>query len=247
MITAIIVDDEARSLDNLERMLSIHCPQVHILTSVNSVERAYQEIERLKPEIVFLDIDMPPYTGFDLLRKYEEIPFEIIFVTAFDYFAIDAIKFSASYYIIKPIDKEELILAVEKIDKNLNRTTVHKSNYFKSLNLESQRLDRILINSTKKSEIINLDAICYIKSDKDYSTFHLVSGKKITCSQRNLKDYEETLSDKGFFRTHKSYLVNLSQVESIDKLNGHTILLKTKDCIPLSFRRRNRFYSYFKP
>jgi two-component system LytT family response regulator len=247
MITAIIVDDEARSIDNLERMLSIHCPQIHILTSVNSVERAYQEIERLKPEIVFLDIDMPPYTGFDLLRKYEEIPFEIIFVTAFDYFAIDAIKFSASYYIIKPIDKEELILAVEKINKSLNRKTVNKSNYFKSLNLESQRLDRILVNSTKKSEIINLDSICYIKSDKDYSTFHLVYGKKITCSQRSLKDYEETLSDKGFFRTHKSYLVNLSQVDSIDKLDGHTILLKSKDRIPLSFRRRNRFYSFFKP
>lgn len=240
---AIIVDDEERSRRILKSFIKSYCPVIQLVAEAEDIDSAYKSILESKPELVFLDIDMPPYTGFDLLRKFDSIPFEIIFVTAYDYYAIDAIKFSALYYILKPIKVEELKAAIEKASIKLNNHSDVTTKYIKQLNPAS--LDRIVINTIKDAKLISLEEILYIESENIYSTFHLVGDKKITCSQKNLSDYEELLSDKGFFRTHRSFLVNMKQIDSLIKMEGGEILLKNKSTLPLARRRKEDFLKVF--
>ena len=240
---AIIVDDEERSRRILKSFIKSYCPVVQLVAEAEDIDSAYNAILESKPELVFLDIDMPPYTGFDLLKKFDNIPFEIIFVTAYDYYAIDAIKFSALYYILKPIKVEELKAAIEKASIKLNNHSDVTTKYIKQLNPSS--LNRIVINTMKDSKLISLEEILYIESENIYSTFHLVGDKKITCSQKNLSDYEDLLSDKGFFRTHRSFLVNIKQIDSLLKTEGGEILLKNKITLPLARRRKEDFLKVF--
>jgi two-component system, LytTR family, response regulator len=241
MLTAIIVDDEKRSRDNLMDLLHQYCSDITILDSVSNINDAYTCIENLKPHIVFLDVDMPPYTGFDLLRKYDKIPFEVIFVTAYDFYAIDAIKFSALYYILKPVKVLELKEALSKAREKINDKVENSTQFFQELGTKSTPLQRIVVNSQRNTEIIALEDIYYLEADNVYITIHLKNNKKVICSQRSLNDYEEMLSDKGFFRTHRAYIVQLSEVESIDKTEGDEIILKNKQRIPLAKRRKQEF------
>ena len=243
MIKAILVDDEERSLENLSKLLQAYCKDVQIVDKANTVANAYAKIQEHQPNLVFLDIDMPPDTGFDLLKKYDEIPFDVIFVTAYDYYAIDAIKFSALYYIMKPIKVEELKDAVARAIKlNLKKNRVQTA-FIKQLNSNQEKLQRLVVNTIKESELIELENIYYIEAENIYSTIFLPNNKKIICSQRSIKDYEEMLTDKGFFRCHKSYLVNLQQIASIDKQEGSEIILKNKSHIPLARRRKEELMS----
>lgn len=239
---AVLIDDEERSIENLTLLLEKYCPQVTVQATANNIDKGGQLIADYQPDVVFLDIDMPPYTGFDLLRRYESLPFEVIFVTAYDFYAIDAIKFSALYYIMKPIKIEELKSAVEKAEKKIATNSREVIDFFKHIPNNTAVLDRIVVNTQGETELIDLQDIVYIKSDNVYSTFHLKSQKRITCSQRSIKDYEEMLSGKGFFRTHRSYIVNLQEVNSVSKSDGLQILLKNKETIPLALRRKNDFF-----
>lgn len=245
MLNTIIIDDEERSRDNLALLLSKFCPDVNVLTSVDNINDAYTEIEKHKPELIFLDIDIPPDTGFDLLKKYDTIPFEVIFVTAYDFYAIDAIKFSALYYILKPIKVEELKAAIEKAKKKLWTDNETSSNFFKQLDTSNTKPSRIVINTFKETRLIELEDIYYLEAESVYTTFYLKDGKKITCSQKNLKDYEELLSDKGFFRIHRSFLVNLNEVYFVDKSEGNEVILKNNMSIPLARRRKEEFLKLF--
>ncbi|MCE2963419.1 MAG: LytR/AlgR family response regulator transcription factor [Chitinophagales bacterium] len=243
MIKAVLVDDEERSLENLTKLLQAYCKDVQIVAKANTVADAYSKIQEYKPNLVFLDIDMPPDTGFDLLRKYDELPFDVIFVTAYDYYAIDAIKFSALYYIMKPIKVEELKEAVAKAIKlNLKKNRV-QTEFIKQLHPKREKLQRIVVNTVKESELIELENILYIEASNVYSTIYITDSKKIICSQRSIKDYEEMLTDKGFFRCHKSFLVNLHQIASLDKQEGSEIILKNKGHIPLARRRKEELMS----
>lgn len=245
MLNAIIIDDEVRSLENLSLLLSKYCPEVTILSTADNINDAYIEIEKHKPELIFLDIDIPPDTGFDLLKKYDTIPFEVIFVTAYDFYAIDAIKFSALYYILKPIKVDELKSAIEKAKKKLSTNNSITTNFFKQLDVSNSKPSRIIINTIKETELIELENIYYLEAESVYTTFYLKDGKKITCSQKNLKDYEELLSDKGFFRTHRSFLVNINEVDYVDKSEGNEVILKNKMSIPLARRRKEEFLKLF--
>ena len=159
MIKAILVDDEERSLENLSKLLQAYCKDVQIVDKANTVANAYAKIQEHQPNLVFLDIDMPPDTGFDLLKKYDEIPFDVIFVTAYDYYAIDAIKFSALYYIMKPIKVEELKDAVARAIKlNLKKNRVQTA-FIKQLNSNQEKLQRLVVNTIKESELIELENI----------------------------------------------------------------------------------------
>lgn len=245
MLKAIIVDDEKRSIDNLAQLIQQYCSDIEVIDKLRDIDTAYDAIEKYHPDIVFLDIDMPPASGFDLLRKYEDIPFEVIFVTAYDFYAIDAIKFSAAYYIMKPVKIDELRAAIEKVKKTMHKKNKLYAQYFRELNLAENTHSKLMIHSLKKSEMISLESISYLKADGDYTIFYLKSGKNIICSQKSIKEYEEMLADKGFFRSHKSYMVNIQEIDSLDKTNGLELLLKDKSIIPLAYRRKNIFYKLF--
>lgn len=235
---AIVVDDEARSIDNLCKLLAQYCPIVQVQATANNIADAYEKIIIHQPDIVFLDIDMPPDTGFDLLKKFDEIPFEVIFVTAYDYYAIDAIKFSALYYIMKPVRVDELVNAVEKAQKTYLKNNKTSSTYLKLLNPKGETLKRIIINTLQETKLLELYDINYIEADNAYSMIYTLENKKIICSQRSIKDYEEMLKDKGFFRCHKSYLVNLSHISGLNKREGGELILKNQVQIPVARRRK---------
>jgi two-component system LytT family response regulator len=244
-ITALLVDDEDRSIENLSTLLTQHCPEIEIISTSSHIEDAYVKIINLKPQVVFLDVNMPPFSGFDLLEKFEELPFQVVFVTAFDYYAIDAIKISALYYILKPIRIKELRTSVEKIVKTTNNLNyIDKVNY-SSFFEDKNNPNKLIINTHTGKDMVLFDDIYYIESNNTYSTFYLKSDKKIT-SSRPIKEYEEILPNNQFFRCHRSYIVNISKVISIDKKEGDMLSLISNIRIPLASRRKEAFLSIWK-
>ena len=244
-ITALLVDDEERSIENLSTLLSQHCEEVDIIGTCKNIEEAYTLIISKKPQVVFLDVNMPPNTGFELLEKFEELPFHLVFVTAFDYYAIDAIKFSALYYILKPIRINELKSAVQKLKK-----TLYNPNYSDKINYSSffddkNTQNKLIINTHSGKDMVLFEEIYYIESNNTYSTFYLKNDKKIT-SSRPIKEYEEILPNNQFFRCHRSFIVNISKVISIDKKEGDMLCLNTNIKIPLSTRKKEFFLKVWK-
>lgn len=244
-ITALLVDDEERSIENLSTLLNQYCGEVYIIGTCKNIEEAYNMIMSKKPQVVFLDVNMPPNTGFELLEKFEELPFHLVFVTAFDYYAIDAIKFSALYYILKPIRINELKSAVQKLKK-----TVYNPNYSDKINYSSffedkNTQNKLIINTHSGKDMVIFEDIYYIESNNTYSTFYLKNDKKIT-SSRPIKEYEEILPNNQFFRCHRSFIVNISKVISIDKKEGDMLCLNSNEKIPLSTRKKEFFLKVWK-
>lgn len=240
MINAIIIDDEIRSIELLEQLIQKYCPDIKVLGTCMNIEEAYMQILSKSPELIFLDVDMPPNTGFELLSKFDHLPFEVIFVTAFDHYAIDAIKFSALYYILKPIRIYDLKDAILKAKEKITRNEITESGFITQILQSPHEIKRVVINSQNGSDVIDLDCIVHIEADNSYSIFHLIDHRKIV-STRSIKEYELMLQDKGFFRVHKSYIVNLNFVQSVDKTDGNEIILKNHQKIPLALRRKEDF------
>jgi two-component system LytT family response regulator len=241
-IKAIIVDDEERALQLNVNMISTYCPQVEILGVFDSVDTAYEGILLHKPDLVFLDIDMPPYTGFDLLRRLQPVFFEVIFVTAFNHYAIDAIRFSALDYLMKPVKIDELQQAVFKASER----TVNKNKGIETLQPLDQmkEITKLVINSQRGSQIIAIKDILYFEADNTYTLFHTVHGNIL--SSKPMSEYEDMFQNKNFFRIHRSYMVNLHQVKPVDKLEGSQIILNNGETLPLAYRRRHDFAERLK-
>lgn len=235
----IIIDDEPSSVSALYNLLERFCPEITILTTANDIEDAFIKINHLNPDIIFLDVDLAPHTGFDLLRKFSKVNFKVIFVTAYDYYAIDAIKFSALYYLLKPVRIEELKEAVERAKNELNIKN-NDTNYNLYLPEDFKKIKNITLKTHQGVFIIELNDIVHLKADNSYTNFHLNNGEQIL-SSKPIKEYEDMLHDKGFFRSHKSHIVNIQYVASLSKTEGDQIVLKNKEKIPLSHRRKDEF------
>jgi len=245
MINAIIIDDEERSLDNLESMLKSHCPEVNIIAKRNCVPSGFEAIRTLKPQLVFLYVDMPPYTAFDLLRMFDYIHFDVVFVTAFDHYAIDAIKFSALYYILKPIRAEELVEAVQRAKLKNETDEPMNTNFFKEMAENNSEITSIVIQTHRGSKTMRFHDIIYIKAENNYSTFILKNGEKIMAS-RSLKNYENMLSSKGFFRCHKAFLINLQNLPNSVQIKDENLMMSNGDKVILSVRRKEDFFNKIK-
>jgi two-component system, LytTR family, response regulator len=242
-LSAIIVDDELRSVENLSSIISNHFSHIDIIGIAHSVPEALKLLSHKQPDVLFLDIDMPPFTGFDLLRQLAQITCQIVFVTAYDFYAIEAIKFSASYYILKPIQIEEVRAAVSRIVPNRaleDRATAH---FFKELPNNIDKLRHIVINSHRQTTLVELPSILYIEASNVYSIFHLEDGTQVVCSQKGIGEYEEMLLEHSFFRIHKSYLVNTTTIAHVDKMDGAEVVLKSGQRLPLAVRRKEAFFA----
>jgi len=237
-IKTILIDDETKSSIYLKAVIENHCPQIDIVAIANTIEDAYEKVNRFNPNLIFLDIEMPPHTGFDLLKKFDSIPFEVIFVTAFHQYAINAIKFSALDYLLKPVNSEELILAIQKAEQKMEDNEI-RVRFLKQI-IEEPSIQKIVIRSHQGISIIELADIIYIRADGAYTHFILAKNKKVTTS-KNIQEYDEMLSSKGFFRTHKSYMVNMKHVKLLSKGNSSEIKLSDNNNIPLATRRKDAF------
>ncbi len=236
----LIIEDEDSSYDVLEGLIQKCAPQLNVLGRAKSVEQAMELIQKFTPELVFMDIDLPDGTGFDIIQKLKPIDFSIIFVTAYNQYAVQAFRFSATDFLLKPLNEEEFKEALEKV-----AITERQKNYNLRLdvllaNLQAQMSDgkKIILKTLEDIFIVYVKDIVSVQSDGAYSQFHLLSGKRITVST-NLKKYEEMLFDQGFFRSHQCHLVNLMHVERFHKLDGGMLIMKNGSSVPVSSRRKD--------
>ena len=215
-LKVILVDDEESARDVLENLLIRFCPDVELLGKYNNVESAVEAINLLKPDLVFLDIEMPKYAGYEIVNFFEKVEFDIVFVTAYDKYAIRAFEISAVDYLLKPIDIERLQKSVQKglerveIKDNLDR--------FKVLSqaMDSKEISSIIISDKGYQNTVKLNELIAIEAQESYCTIY-TTDKKFTVS-KNLKHYENLLSEnKEFFRVHKSWMININQLESYSK------------------------------
>lgn len=233
-MTAIIIEDEEVSREILRNYLASYCPDVELKGEAGNIEGGEKLIRNYNPDIVFLDIEMPYGNGFDLLEKIDDINFEVIFITAFSDYAIKAINLSASSYLLKPIDIDELVGAVEKIKNNiLNHSETFSTKILaeniKTLNNKEQKM---VLPQMDGFEVVKICNIIRAEASDNYTILYLEDGKKYTLS-KTLKHYENLLSEYGFLRTHKSHLLNLDHIVKYKKgkvgeaimTDGSTVLI----------------------
>jgi two-component system LytT family response regulator len=234
---AIIVDDEKNGRENLAGMLKTHCQWIELAGSAASVSEAVELIHSVAPDLVFLDIEMPGANGFQLLEHFIEFRFEVIFVTAHDQYAIQAIRFSAADYILKPIDPLELKSAVEKVAGRVSRKNEDHRLRELHRNLFTSSTPRIGLPTDGKVEFTEAGKIVRCQGESNYTHIWFESGRHLLVA-KTLAEFEELLAGFGFFRVHKSHLVNLGYILSLKNGSNAYLILKTGEEIPVSRRRR---------
>ena len=237
----LIIDDEKPTRDLIKRMIDSFGFDVEVYNDGENVQSGIDAIHRLNPDLVFLDIQMPDGNGFDVLKSLEKIEFEVIFITAFQEYAIQAIKFSALDYILKPIDAAELKQSLSNALLKLNDAT--NELVYKALqhNIQPQNKRKLVLKTQESNYVVDIEEIIRCESDKNYTFFYLKSGKKILVS-KTLKDYDILLSPFNFFRVQQSHLVNLNYVDRYDKQDGGSVIMKDGASIPLSPVKKDQFF-----
>jgi two-component system LytT family response regulator len=237
----LIIDDEKRIRDFVKRMIDSFGFDVEVFTDGENVETGIAAIKSLKPDIVFLDIQMPDGTGFDLLNQVGEKTFELIFITACQEYAIMAIKFSALDYILKPIDAEELKTALQNALDTIDFKKEETQYEALSHNLNTNQKRKLVLKTQESVHVVDLNEIIRCEADKNYTFFYLNSGKKILVS-RTLKDFELLLSNHGFFRVQQSHLINIEYIDRYDKSEGGSVIMKDGSAVPLSNAKKDLFF-----
>ncbi|AWV98118.1 LytR/AlgR family response regulator transcription factor [Arcticibacterium luteifluviistationis] len=248
MPTCVLIDDENRSIDTLKTIIENFLDEdLKILGTANSAKEGYQLILKTKPQIVFLDIEMPHQTGFDMLELFEKIDFEVIFTTGFDQYAITAIKFSALDYLLKPINIGELQLAVTKAVERFNSKS--SANQIQNLldNIKSPKdsTNKIPLPVMNGLEMVQVGQIVNCEASQDYTIITLAGGKQVLVS-RSIKYFEELLTDYNFFRTHHSHLVNKEYIKKYVKGEGGYVITESGKEIPVSRRKKPEFLNWLK-
>lgn len=240
MFRAVIIDDIDNSRLTLAHDIGKYCPTIKIVGEADSVKSGLEIISSQNPDVVFLDIQLGDGTGFDILEKIGEFDFQVIFTTALDSYGIRAIKFSALDYLLKPIDPDELIEAVNKLEQNNKKKNVKDSI---RLLLENMRdiqpsNKRIALNSADKVHMVYIRDIIRCESQGSYTIFHLVSKEQIVVTH-NLKEYEQLLEEYSFIRVHHSHLINFAYLKEYIKKDGGYAVMNDNSQVPVSFRKRN--------
>lgn len=241
---AVIIDDEKDSRDILANYIGKYCPEITVCGFGESVETGLKAIKEFQPDIVFLDIEMPYGNGFDLLDKAQDIEFETIFVTAFDHYAMQALNQSASYYLLKPIDIEELIKAVEKI--KTERAEKNYTQHAKVLidNLKQGATQKIMLPTMEGFEIVNISSILYCEAQDNFTKFYFEEQKPLLIC-RTLKYFEDILKGYHFIRIHRSYLINPEYVIRYNKGKGGYVTMKNNQELEISPNKKKEFLDVF--
>lgn len=238
-----IVDDEKPTRELIKNMLLGFDMELEINIESNNVKTALEQFDIFHPDILLLDIQMPDGNGFDVLRKIDQEKIHVIFITAYQEYAIQAIKFSAVDYILKPIDAREL---KDSIEKALELMHFDQQNIKESLkvleeNLIPQKRKKLVLKTQESNYIVSIDDIIRCESDKNYTFFYLQEGKKILVS-KTLKDFDILLSPYNFCRVQQSHLINLNFVDRYDKIDGGSVIMKDNSSVPLSPQKKDIFF-----
>jgi len=247
MLRAIIIDDELPVQQMLHGALTAYCTQVEVVGLANSVQSAIDEIIAKRPDLIFLDINLPDGSGFDLLSKLgNQMPL-VVFITAYDEYAIKAFKFSAVDYILKPINIDELVDAVRKcIDqKERDNLTEKLKILIRNTNEAPSGDKKIVLKTSESIHIVKVSEIVRCESDHNYTTFHFTNHKPILVS-KTLKEFDDLLSDQGFFRTHQTHLININRISRFDKAFGGELIMEDGSRVPVSKRKRDELFKLFE-
>ncbi len=244
-LIAVIIDDEPDAVDFIASIIAEYCEDLEVCGKANNVKEGVAVIQDLKPDLVFLDVEMPNGTGFDLLTHFPDKSFDVIFITAFNHYAIQAIKFSAVDYILKPINITEFIEAVKKVVTKRSEKSSMKNENFEILleNLRTSHPTRMVIPTSDGREYLNPKDIIRIEADRSYSWFFLADKRKILVS-KHLKEFQDLLNDRNFFRPHNSHLINLEFVKKFVRHDGGYIEMTDGAQIPISRNRKDLFLAH---
>ncbi len=242
-LASIIVEDEDISREILRNYLTKYCPNIEVLGEASNIDEALMLIRNNRLDVVFLDVEMPYGTAFDLLDKVGEINFETIFVTAYNQYAVEALNAHASYYLMKPISIDELIKAVDYVTDIITKEEALQNQVL--LPKTTTVIGKITIPQLDGFEVINIADILYCKADDNYTEIYLNSNKKKLVS-KTLKYFEDALSDTNFARVHKSYLVNVNEIVKYIKGKGGSVILSNGKEISVSASRKSELLLYFK-
>ena len=248
MIRAIIIDDEQNSIETLRWKIENFCPQVQIQETFNDPVKGLEWLKSNEIDLLFLDIEMPNLSGFDVLEALSDIKFDVIFTTAYDQYGIQAVKFSALDYLLKPVRNKELIEAVERFSNSGQQVNqnVQIESLLQNLKAEAEtgRPEKITLATKESLELVSPEEIIYCESDSNYTMVYLNDGRKKLIS-RTLRDFEEMLVPFNFFRPHNSFLVNMNEVREYVKSDGGYLVLKNKQKVPVSKSKRERLMEFF--
>jgi len=238
----IIVDDEARLRTSLRHLLTMYYPSAVVLAEAEDVESAATEIKKHKPDVVLLDINMPGGTGFDLIKKFDPVNFKIIFITAFDNYAVQAFKYSALDYLLKPVNPDELVNALQKAQQQLQteELSVKLNTFISNMSDLGREAKKIVLKTQDMVHVLNISDIIRCEADRNYTKFILSSGKNILVSG-SLKEYDDMLSPDKFFRSHHSHLINLSYIDRVEKQNDQ-LVMKDSSVVPLATRKKEALF-----
>ncbi|MBW6491181.1 MAG: LytTR family DNA-binding domain-containing protein [Lentimicrobium sp.] len=239
MTNAVIIDDEIRSRETITEMLKLYCPQVQLVGTGENVQSGIKIIRNKRPQLVFLDIRMPDGSGFDLLRRMVPVSFKIIFVTAYEEYAIKAFKFNAIDYLTKPIDPDELQMAVEKAEKivdfeNLNERLTQLLDDQK--NPGNNKSQKVILKTAESIDVLDTANIIRCESDGNYTVFYTNDNEKVMVS-RTIKEFVPFLEEHNFIRVHQSHLINIDFLKRFKK-DELICILKDNTEIPVSYRKR---------
>lgn len=233
MLKAIMIDDETSALKTLTWELERHCPQVEIIGSYSKPTEGLDAIRSLDPDVVFLDIEMPKLSGIDLLSQLDRIDFALIFVTAYEHYALKAFRLNAIDYLLKPFESIHLIEAVKRIEAQRKKPAHQQADLTQRLRNSFQRIPVMTASSV---EFLEPEQVLYCKSDGNYC--HLVETNKKTLVSKSIGDLENLLNQFGFIRIHKSYMVNIVKIQRYVKTDGGYVVLQNGEKIPVSRRRK---------
>lgn len=240
MISTVIVDDEPAIRDLNTKIIENKFDNIEVIGSFGTVADAVDFINKTKPQLLILDIRLTDGTGFNIIQKIEKYNYALIFVTAYNEFAIKAIKFSAIDYILKPIDEKEFCEAINRAIQTIDNSKLPQQvetffNYYE----KKTQSRRIVLKTTEAINVVDVSDIIFCRSESNYTTFYLNDNSKIMVS-RVMKEYEEMLSEYGFFRPHHSFLANLQYITKLDKSDGGFLIMKNGKEIPVSLRRKKK-------
>lgn len=243
MITAVIIEDEALLRETNRFLLNEHFPDINIVGEAASVEEAVKLIKETNPSIVLMDIELMDGNCFQVLQRCKPYTFRPVFITAYNQYAIKAIKFSAVDYILKPVNEYEFCNAIKQALSFVNHEQLSaQADNFLDHYTNDKKSKKLVLRTAEAFHIVNITDIIYCKSDNSYTSFFLLDGREIVMS-KSIKVYSDLLSDYGFIRPHQSFLVNMNHIARIDKSDGGFVIMQNKTEIPISLRRKQMIIS----
>jgi two-component system, LytTR family, response regulator len=245
MIRCILIDDESNSLEMMEWLLQTYCPQVKIEALCDSAAKGIAAIEKYKPDLVFLDIEMPHQNGFDMLEQFDKLYFDVVFCTAYDQFAIKAFKYSALNYLLKPVDPDDLKETIRRIEEKKSLPTREQLDMLMQglRNSQKQTVSRIALTTNDGMIFVTTADILYCEAESNYTSV-VLNNRKILVS-KTLKEIDEALSGADFYRVHNSFLINVNQIQKFVRGDGGYVVMNDGKSVGISRSRRQEFMDMF--